>query len=441
MNTEIYTTDKNGKTTSTVKKNQLVTTPQTQQKYPTSGYQGLQGVNNNTANQVANYQKGYQQGQNVTNAQQQMQNVQAQKPQGYTSKYGAQLDSILQQVTNPEKFQYSFNGDELFKSYADLYTQKGKQASLDAMGQAAGLTGGYGNSYAQQAGNQQYQQYLLGLYDKGMDLYDRAYQRYLGDQEQKQNAYNMLANADQTDYGRYRDTVGDWQNELGYWTDMYNTESDRDYSRYGDQRDYWTQLAQVENADYRSEQERQEAIRQFNLNYEENQRQFNENLAEQKRQWDQKYEYDKMSDQQKYAYNYVTAILEKGQMPSDDLLKAAGISKEDAKKMMKQVSSGGGVRKKKTDDDKDPSAPVPDDQQDDRIDPSTDPNNIRAGKYPWELGDQVYGQQPDNPESEIPTVSGKIVTPGNGTINSTVEKKTPKQQIFVTPQLKKNNDK
>lgn len=354
MNTTVITTDKNGKQTKQTNQNQLVNVPQTQQQYPSSGYQGLQGVNNNTANQVANYQKGYQQGQAVTNAQQQMQNVQAQKPQGYTSKYGAQLDSILQQVTNPEKFQYSFNGDELFKSYADLYTQKGKQASLDAMGQAAGLTGGYGNSYAQQAGNQQYQQYLLGLYDKGMDLYDRAYQRYLGEQEQKQNAYNMLANADQTDYGRYRDTVGDWQNELGYWTDMYNTESDRDYSRYGDQRDYWTQLAQVENADYRSEQERQEAIRQFNLNYEENQRQFNENLAEQRRQYDQKYEYEKMSDQQKYAYNYAMAILEKGQMPSDDMLKAAGLSKEDAQKLIKKVSGGVGGRKPKKEEEPEP---------------------------------------------------------------------------------------
>ena len=342
-----------------IKGQPLTQVPQTQQKYPTQGYQGLQGVNDNTAKQVSNYQQGYQAGQQVQNAQQQMQNIQAQKPQGYTSKYGAQLESILQQVQNPEKFKYSFDGDELFKSYADRYTQLGKQASQDAMGQAAALTGGYGNSYAQQAGNQQYQQYLLGLYDKGMDLYDRAYQRYRDDQAALQDQYSMLANADQTDYGRYRDTVGDWQNELGYWTDMYNTESDRDYSRYGDQRDYWTQLAQVENADYRSEQERQEAIRQFNLNYAEQQRQYDQNFAESKRQWDAQFEYNKMSDQQKYAYNYVTAILEKGQMPSDDLLKAAGISKEDAKKMMKQISSGGGGRTPKKEEEPEPQKNEP----------------------------------------------------------------------------------
>ena len=141
-------------------------------------YKGLAGVNSNTAAQLGKYQQGYQQGDAVTQAQQQLAGIEAQKPQGYSSKYGEQLEQMLQQIQNPEKFKYSFNGDEMFKYYADLYTQKGKQASQDAMGQAAALTGGYGNSYAQQAGNQAYQQYLLGLYDKGMDLQQQAWDRY-----------------------------------------------------------------------------------------------------------------------------------------------------------------------------------------------------------------------------------------------------------------------
>lgn len=99
----------------------------------------------------------------------------------------AQLHSILAQVGAPD-YHYNFNEDELFRYYADLYTQKGKQASLDTMGQAASLTGGYGNSYAQSVGNQQYQQYLLGLYDKGMDLQNAAYQRYNDDVNRKVQA-------------------------------------------------------------------------------------------------------------------------------------------------------------------------------------------------------------------------------------------------------------
>ena len=133
-------------------------------------YNGMNGVSQNTANNLGNYQQGYKPSENVTRYQQQLQASEAAKPQGYNSKYAPQMESILQQITNPDKFKYEFNGDEMFKYYADLYTQKGKQASMDAMGQAAALTGGYGNSYAQQAGQQGYQQYLMNLYDRGMDL-------------------------------------------------------------------------------------------------------------------------------------------------------------------------------------------------------------------------------------------------------------------------------
>ena len=335
----------------TAAKQALQNQQQTKASQP-SQYTGLQGVNGNTAQQLGNLQQGYQQGDAVTAAQQQLQQVMDRKPQGYESKYGQQLDQILNQITNPEKFKYSFNGDELFKSYADQYTQLGKQAAQNAMGQAAALTGGYGNSYAQQAANQQYQQYLLGLYDKGMDMYDRAYQRYQAGQNGLMDQFNVLNQADQTAYGRYRDDVGDWESERNYYTGRADTEAERDYGRYTNERDYYTGLAQVENADYRSEQERQEAIRQYEQNFAEEQRQFDAQLAENKRQWDQQFNYQKMSDQQKYAYNYVTSIIGNGQMPSAALLKQAGISEEDAQKMLKQVAAasggGGGGRNKVT---------------------------------------------------------------------------------------------
>lgn len=307
-------------------------------------YVGLEGVSQNTAQKVGQFQNGYQQGDAVTAAQQQLQQIMDQKPKGYTSKYGPQLDNILQQITNPEKFQYSFNGDEMFKNYADVYTQKAKQAAADTMGQATALTGGYGNSYAQAAANQQYQQALLPLYDRGMELYDRAYGRYKDQQQGLMDQFGVLQDADQTAYGRYRDEVGDWQGERDYYTGRADTEAERDFSRYANERDYYTGLAQVENADYRNEQERQEAIRQYEQNFAENQRQFDLQLAENKRQWDKEFEYNKMSEEKKYAYNYACSILQNGKMPSDAILKQAGLSREDAQKMMKQVAAAGGGR-------------------------------------------------------------------------------------------------
>jgi hypothetical protein len=346
----------------------------------------------------------YTPGDAVTAAQAALDAINNSKPQGYESKYGAQLDSILQQIQNPQQFKYEFNGDELFKSYADLYTQKGKQASLDAMGQAAGLTGGYGNSYAQQVGNQAYDQYLLSLYDKGMDLRDRAYQQYQDQRADLYNQYNLLGSADDRDYGRYnddynrwlserdyftgrydtergfdynkylndvdryntdrgyytdyynnernfdynkyRDTVGDWEKDRDYYTGRYDTERTFDYDKYNDDYKRW-----LDNRDYYTG--RYDTERGFDYdkytdqrNFDENQRQFNEQMQENVRQFNENLDWDKMSTEQKQAASWVEQILAMGQMPSAELLAAAGLSEADAQKLMAQIQAGGSGKKK-----------------------------------------------------------------------------------------------
>lgn len=388
----------------------IASAPQQQTQYPETGYAGLAGVSDSTAQQVGNYQQGYQQGDAVKNAQQQLQAIQAAKPQGYNSRFGTQLDSIMQQLQNPKDFKYSFNEDEMFKNYADLYYQQGKQASLDTLGQAAALTGGYGNSYGQQAANQAFQQHLLRLYEMGPQFQQMAYQQYrdkLGDQK---DLYGIVADAEQRDYDRYRDEMGDWKGERDYWTGREDTLSERDRAAYEADRDYWTGLARVENADYRSEQERQEAIRQYeqdfaekqrqydtslaeeqrqydttlaenqrqfdadeayrrdtfewqketdqrdydrsvlenDRNFTEEQRQFNEKLQEDIRQFNESLNWDKMSSEQKYAAEYAMQILANGQIPSEELLKAAGLSSADAQKMIAKTKTGSGSTKKTT---------------------------------------------------------------------------------------------
>ena len=70
------------------------------------------------------------------------------------------------------------NSDALYQQYRDLYTQQGQMAMMDTMGQAAAMTGGYGNSYAQTAGQQMYNQYLGKLNEVVPELYQQAYNRY-----------------------------------------------------------------------------------------------------------------------------------------------------------------------------------------------------------------------------------------------------------------------
>lgn len=350
--------------------------------------EGLRGVSDRTQ-QRTQASQDYRQSDYVTQLQQQLQGVLDRKPGNYQSKYSQSLDGILEQIQNPNKFEYSFNGDEMFRQYADLYTQQGRQASMDAMGQAAGLTGGYGNSYAQNAGNQAYNQYLLSLYDRGSDLRAQAFNEW---QAQRADDYNRLAavqNADVIDYGRYRDEVGDWQTDRGYYTDAENQAYTRDYTQFANDRDYWNQQQQLENADWWNANQFNETMRQndanralsyqqanaenqyrydnlaeqqeqFGANYEEGVRQYNENLAESIREFEKtseldwakleedrrQYDANLTEEQRQYdrnlAVNYVKQILAQGKMPSAALLIAAGLSKADAKKIKAELMSGGG---------------------------------------------------------------------------------------------------
>lgn len=95
--------------------------------------------------------------------------------------YGQQLDELYEQIMNRQPFQFDLNEDALYQQLKDSYIQSGRLAMMDTMGQAATLTGGYGNSYAQGVGQQAYQQYLQGLTDEIPDLYAMALNRYMAE--------------------------------------------------------------------------------------------------------------------------------------------------------------------------------------------------------------------------------------------------------------------
>lgn len=343
---------------------------QTQQPIKT-----LEGVSDATRNRLNGLQTGYQPGAAAQNVQQQLQQLQANKPGGYTSAYGAQLQDILNQIQGGGEFKYSIAEDPLMQSLNDYYMQQAKQASMGAQAGATALTGGYGNSAAQMAGSQAYQQAILPMYDKAMDAAQFAYNVHQGKQADRLNQANLLMNLEQMGYGQYRDQMGDYKDERSFLANQYNEEANRDMTRYYNDLDYAMKMAQIENADYRSEQERQEAIRQFQLQYDADQARFRwqkdtdqrdydrnvlesdrnyamqqQQLAETIRQFDASLDWDKMNAQQKYAAEIVSQILAKGQMPSEAMLEAAGLSAEDAQKLMAQIS-GGGTRKTTTNKD------------------------------------------------------------------------------------------
>ena len=173
-------------------------------------------------------------------------NLEKNKPDEFESKYEDQISSILDNIMNRPKFSYTSEdmvNDDLYKMYRDQYMRQGNLAMRDTMGNAAALTGGYGNTYASAAGQQAYDNYVAQLNNKALDFYDRAYQRYADEGQNLYNQMNVVTGLDNTDYQRYRDGVNDYYNDLNYYNGRYNQEYGYDYGQYQDQVavDQWAQ--------------------------------------------------------------------------------------------------------------------------------------------------------------------------------------------------------
>ena len=204
------------------------------------GSQNAQGTAQQAQGPTAgiNTDYGYKPSQAVIDAYDYLQSVINSKPGEYTSRYTDQLQAMLDQIMNREPFQYDAYADPLFQIYQDQYIQGGRRAMQDTMGQAAALTGGYGNSYAQTVGQQTYNQYMENLMNVIPELSEMAYSRYMDEGDALERNYSMLNQLENQDYSRYRDLVGDWYTERQMAENTYGTERGFDYGAFNDRRQY-----------------------------------------------------------------------------------------------------------------------------------------------------------------------------------------------------------
>lgn len=201
-------------------------TPQPVQQTQQTSTPAQPAVQNLQPTQTQQYQAPQTSG-NVAAAQQLLDQLSAQKPGTYQSQWSEKLNGILDKITNRQPFQYDVNADALYQMYKDQYVQQGKMAMQDTMGQAATMTGGYGNSYAQGVGQQAYQGYLQQLTGKIPELAQMAQDQYNQEGQDLYNLYTLMGNRENQDYSRYRDDMGQW-----------NTDMDRLYNQYLDERNF-----------------------------------------------------------------------------------------------------------------------------------------------------------------------------------------------------------
>ncbi|MBP8050000.1 MAG: hypothetical protein KAY42_01420, partial [Oscillospiraceae bacterium] len=119
---------------------------------------------------------------------------------------------------------------------------------------AASLTGGYGSSYSQQAGQQAYNVYLQKLNEVVPELYAQARSQYDREGSALSERYALISSREKSDYDRYRDQVSDYYAALSDARGAYQSEAQRSenlalqYAKLAND-NYWNEL------NYRSDRE------------------------------------------------------------------------------------------------------------------------------------------------------------------------------------------
>jgi recombination DNA repair RAD52 pathway protein len=153
------------------------------------------------------------------------------KEQEYEINYSEAIKQNLADILSRKQFSYDAEKDAVFGRYKKLYTEQGKRAMQDTMGNAALLTGGYGNSYGTYAGQQAYNRYMQELSDKALELEQNAYNRYRDEENSAYKRLNTLMGyyTDDRDFKYQKEQDRLAQENLIYDRNREALENDRDY--------------------------------------------------------------------------------------------------------------------------------------------------------------------------------------------------------------------
>ena len=150
----------------------------------------------------------------------------------------------LDAYMNRPDFRYDANGDALYRHYKDRYTELGKRAMQDTMGQATALTGGYGSSYTQNVGQQAYQSYLSKADDVIPTLYQLAYDRYRDKGDRLYKTYQSWSQLEQQAAQQEQ-----WEREYEL-EERKRQDANREFQLEQERKNSQTQTSQTQTAAY-----------------------------------------------------------------------------------------------------------------------------------------------------------------------------------------------
>lgn len=200
--------------------------------------------------------KQYQASQKVLDAESAMQAQKKEKPE-FQWDQDEELNALLDEILNSQDFSYRLDGDALYRQYRDQAVENGRLAMADTMGQAAALTGGYANSYAQSVGQQAYNKELGTLADRIPELYNLAMEQYKLKSQNLKDKYSLLSGQKQDAFDQYESSLSAWQQEANQLWKAYADARDADYDAYRD-----------DIKDWQWEQEQDESRRRYDQKWE-----------------------------------------------------------------------------------------------------------------------------------------------------------------------------
>lgn len=150
----------------------------------------------------------------------------------YNNPYSGQLESLYNQIVNRDPFNYDVNDDALYQQYARMYSENGRMAMEDTMGQTAALNGGYGSSYGSTASQQEYDRYMQQLNNVIPELYGQKYTEYQNEGQGLLNQFSLLNQLSSDDYNRYLDSYNQWNNSLNFAANQLQNAYNQGYQNW-----------------------------------------------------------------------------------------------------------------------------------------------------------------------------------------------------------------
>lgn len=200
----------------------------------------------------------YQKSESLESAEKDVEDWERKNPEAYKSKYSEEIERVLNAILDREEFDYNLSSDPLYEQYKELYVLNGKKAMMDTMGNSTALTGGYGNSYAQSAGNQAYEEYLTQLNDIVLDLRDRAYEEYKYEGDKLISDVSLLRSLDGDDYEKYLNELERYYEDGNYLLQKLSSMTDSEFDAFKAELEGWESDRKYAFEQYQDKLDREE---------------------------------------------------------------------------------------------------------------------------------------------------------------------------------------